>query len=80
MAMSLGLVGSAGGDEGRGGMAGGETESWLPVMLVGGAARVDGMGMGCEETDEIDERELRPRSMGGRVELLSLPRNWRMAR
>jgi len=85
--MSLGLVGKVGegvggpsGGESVGGMAGGETDSSLPVMVLGGAARVDGTGTGCEPADEMDERELRPRRMGGRVEVLSLPRNWRMAR
>ena len=57
--MSLGLVGKVGegvggpsGGESVGGMAGGETDSSLPVMVLGGAARVDELGTGCEPAED----------------------------
>lgn len=71
MAMSFGLVGMGGGD--GIGMAGGETDNSLPVMLL---ETVLGVRLGvCDERDEPARR------ICGRCELVeSLPRNWRMAR
>lgn len=77
MAMSFGLVGKAGGDSSGAPMAGGETESSFSVMRDGETPGEAALGTGVAPKDE---RELCERSMEGRVLLLSLLRNWRIAR